>query len=205
MNVMAGVEVFSVVSSCCILLKRIALFDLQLHVPELALSYCDRVYESGLQQHSAKSYGNIYLTLLQIYLNPTKTTKNFEKKITNLVTSQSPGIPKVGSGTPAKVKGGRFKKIAEIEGAEDTRLSPSGTDSGRSDGDTEDTAEEGGSAIMLDQVLDLLSKRWDRIHGAQALKLLPRDTKLQVNEPSKHDGIHELDENVSLFLIKGLK
>ncbi|XP_055822857.1 vacuolar sorting protein 39-like [Solanum dulcamara] len=151
----------------------------KLHVPELALCYCDRVYESGLQQHSAKSYGNIYLTLLQIYLNPTKTTKNFEKKITNLVSSQSPGIPKVGSGTPAKVKGGRFKKIAEIEGAEDTRFSPSGTDSGRSDGDTEDAAEEGGSTIMLDQVLDLLSKRWDRIHGAQALKLLPRDTKLQ--------------------------
>ncbi|XP_015082191.1 vacuolar sorting protein 39-like [Solanum pennellii] len=151
----------------------------KLHVPELALSYCDRVYESGLQQHSAKSYGNIYLTLLQIYLNPMKTTKNFEKKITNLVSSQSPGIPKVGSGTPAKVKGGRFKKIAEIEGAEDTRFSPSGTDSGRSDGDTEDAAEERDSTIMLDQVLDLLSKRWDRIHGAQALKLLPRDTKLQ--------------------------
>ncbi|TMW98223.1 hypothetical protein EJD97_004346 [Solanum chilense] len=151
----------------------------KLHVPELALSYCDRVYESGLQQHSAKSYGNIYLTLLQIYLNPMKTTKNFEKKITNLVSSQSPGIPKVGSGTPAKVKGVRFKKIAEIEGAEDTRFSPSGTDSGRSDGDTEDAAEEGDSTIMLDQVLDLLSKRWDRIHGAQALKLLPRDTKLQ--------------------------
>ncbi|KAH0744878.1 hypothetical protein KY290_032871 [Solanum tuberosum] len=151
----------------------------KLHVPELALSYCDRVYESGLQQHSAKYYGNIYLTLLQIYLNPMKTTKNFEKKITNLVSSQSPGIPKIGSGTPAKVKGGRFKKIAEIEGAEDTRFSPSGTDSGRSDGDTEDAAEEGDSTIMLDQVLDLLSKRWDRIHGAQALKLLPRDTKLQ--------------------------
>ncbi|KAK6785339.1 hypothetical protein RDI58_018794 [Solanum bulbocastanum] len=151
----------------------------KLHVPELALSYCDRVYESGLQQHSAKSSGNIYLTLLQIYLNPMKTTKNFEKKITNLVSSQSPGIPKVGSGTPAKVKGGRFKKIAEIEGAEDTRFSPSGTDSGRSDGDTEDAAEEGDSTIMLDQVLDLLSKRWDRIHGAQALKLLPKDTKLQ--------------------------
>ncbi|PHT43680.1 hypothetical protein CQW23_17705 [Capsicum baccatum] len=151
----------------------------KLHVPELALSYCDRLYDSGLEQHSAKSYGNIYLTLLQIYLNPTKTTKNFEKKITNLVSSQSPGIPKVGSGTPAKVKGVRFKKIAEIEGAEDTRFSPSGTDSGRSDGDTEDAAEEGGSTIMLDQVLDLLSKRWDRINGAQALKLLPRDTKLQ--------------------------
>lgn len=78
------------------------------------------------------------------------------------------------------MKGGRSKKIAEIGGAEYTQFSPSGTDSGRSDGDTEDAAEEGGSAIMLDQVLDLLSRRWDRIHGAQAVKLLPRDTKLQV-------------------------
>ncbi|XP_015066691.1 vacuolar sorting protein 39-like isoform X1 [Solanum pennellii] len=151
----------------------------KLHVPELALSYCDRVYDSGLQQHSAKSYGNIYLTLLQIYLNPRKTTKKFEKKITNLVSAQSPRIPKVGLGTTGKVKGGRSKKIAEIGGAEDTRFSLSGTDSGKSDGDTEDAAEEGGSTIMLDQVLDLLSRRWDRIHGAQALKLLPRDTKLQ--------------------------
>ncbi|TMX00713.1 hypothetical protein EJD97_000302 [Solanum chilense] len=151
----------------------------KLHVPELALSYCDRVYDSGLQQHSAKSYGNIYLTLLQIYLNPRKTTKKFEKKITNLVSAQSRRIPKVGLGTTGKVKGGRSKKIAEIGGAEDTRFSLSGTDSGRSDGDTEDAAEEGGSTIMLDQILDLLSRRWDRIHGAQALKLLPRDTKLQ--------------------------
>ncbi|KAK6798097.1 hypothetical protein RDI58_005799 [Solanum bulbocastanum] len=151
----------------------------KLHVPELALSYCDRVYDSGLQQHSAKSYRNIYQTLLQIYLNPTKTTKKFEKKITNLVSAQSHGIPKVGLGTTAKVKGGRSKKIAEIGGAEDTQFSLSGTDSGRSDGDTEHAVEEGGSTIMLDQVLDLLSRRWDRIHGAQALKLLPRDTKLQ--------------------------
>ncbi|KAM3363138.1 hypothetical protein P3S68_017992 [Capsicum galapagoense] len=154
----------------------------KLHVPELALSYCDRVYDSGLKQHSAKSYGNIYLTLLQIYLNPTKTARNFEKNITNVVSSQSPGIPKVGFGTTAKVKGGHTKKIAEIGGAEDSRFSPSGTDSGRSDGDTEDAAEEGGSTIMLDQGLDLLSRRWDRIHGAQALKLLPRDTKLQVKD-----------------------
>ncbi|MBA0803084.1 hypothetical protein Gohar_013332, partial [Gossypium harknessii] len=28
-------------------------------------------------------------------------------------------------------------------------------------------------------VLDLLSRRWDRINGAQALRLLPRETKLQ--------------------------
>ena len=160
------------------------------------------MYDSGLQQHSAKSYGNIYLTLLQIYLNPRKTTKKFEKKITNLVSAQSPRIPKVGLGTTGKVKGGRSKKIAEIGGAEDTRFSLSGTDSGRSDGDTEDAAEEGGSTIMLDQVLDLLSRRWDRIHGAQALKLLPRDTKLQVKETSKCDGIHELDKEVGHYLIK---
>ncbi|CAA2981052.1 vam6 Vps39 [Olea europaea subsp. europaea] len=32
---------------------------------------------------------------------------------------------------------------------------------------------------MLDKVLDLLSKRRDRINGAQALRLLPRDTKLK--------------------------
>ncbi|KAK2974991.1 hypothetical protein RJ640_012857 [Escallonia rubra] len=152
----------------------------KLHVPELALSYCDRVYESGLHQHSAKSNSNIYLTLVQIYLNPQRTTKNFEKRITNLVASQSTTVPKVSSWTSAKTRGGRLaKKIAEIEGAVDTRISPSSTDSGRSDGDADDPVEEAGSTIMLDEVLDLLSQRWDRLNGAQALKLLPRETKLQ--------------------------
>ncbi|KAM7529712.1 hypothetical protein LguiB_033122 [Lonicera macranthoides] len=153
----------------------------KLHVPQLALSYCDRVYESGLHQPSAKSYGNIYVTLMQIYLNPRRTTKNFEKRITNLVSSQNTtAIPKVSSWTTVKTKAGRLaKKIAEIEGAEDTRISASSTDSGRSDGDADDLGEEGGSTIMLDEVLDLLSQRWDRVHGAQALKLLPRETKLQ--------------------------
>lgn len=155
--------------------------DLQLHVPELALSYCDRVYESGLHQQSVHTYNNIYLTLLQIYLNPQKTTKNYEKRIINLASSQSNSTPKLSSWTTVKTKGGRLaKKIAEIEGAEVTRISPSSTDSGRSDGDADDRGEEEGSAIMLEEVLDLLSQRWDRIHGAQALKLLPRETKLQV-------------------------
>ncbi|KAG8383988.1 hypothetical protein BUALT_Bualt04G0071000 [Buddleja alternifolia] len=149
----------------------------KLNVPDLALSYCDRVYESGLQQ-SAKSFGNIYLTLLQIYLNPQKTTKNFEKRITNLISTQSPGIPKVGPGI-GKTKIRLSKKIAEIEGAEETRISQSGTDSGKSDGDTDDVIEEGSSTIMLDKVLDLLGRRWDRINGAQALRLLPRETKLK--------------------------
>ncbi|XP_073293751.1 vacuolar sorting protein 39-like isoform X1 [Primulina huaijiensis] len=150
----------------------------KLNVPELALSYCDRVYESAVGQHAAKSYGNIYLTLLQIYLNPRKTTKNFEKRITNLISSQSFAIPKVGPGT-GKTKGRLNKKIAEIEVAEETRINTSGTDSGKSDGDTDDAIELGASTIMLDKVIDLLGQRWDRINGAQALKLLPRETKLK--------------------------
>lgn len=155
--------------------------NLQLHVPELALSYCDRVYESGLHQQSVNTYNNIYLTLLQIYLNPKKTIKNFEKRITNLVSSQSNSTPKLSTWTAVKTKGGRLsKKIAEIEGAEVMRISPSSTDSGRSDGDADDHGEEEGSSIMLEEVLHLLGQRWDRIHGAQALKLLPRETKLQV-------------------------
>lgn len=133
-------------------------------------------------QISGKTSGNIYLTLLQIYLNPQRTTKNFEKRITSLVSSQSTSIPRISSGSSVKAKGGRSaKKIAEIEGAEDMRVSLSSTDSGRSDGDADEPNEEGGSIIMIDEVLDLLGRRWDRIHGAQALKLLPRETKLQVS------------------------
>nr|XP_043607613.1 vacuolar sorting protein 39-like [Erigeron canadensis] len=147
----------------------------KLHVPDMALSYCDRVYESGLHQQPAKAPGNIYLTLLQIYLNPQRTTKDIEKRINNLVSSPSPKV----SWTSLKGKGrGLGKKIADIEGAEDTRISLSGTDSGKSDGDG-DGDEEAISNIMLDEVLDVLSQRWDRVQGAQALKLLPKETKLQ--------------------------
>ncbi|XP_044470200.1 vacuolar sorting protein 39 [Mangifera indica] len=160
----------------------LSLYVHKLHLPELALAYCDRLYESLAHQQSAKSSGNIYLTLMQIYLNPSRTTKNFEKRITNVLSSQNTSLPKVGSGTSVKTKGGRAtKKIAAIEGAEDSRFSPSSTDSGRSDGDAdgEEFSEEGGSTIMLDEVIDLLSQRWNRINGAQALKLLPKETKLQ--------------------------
>ncbi|KAK2372893.1 vacuolar sorting protein [Trifolium repens] len=156
----------------------LSLYVHKLHVPELALSYCDRVYES-MHQPSVKNSSNIYLLLLQIYLNPRRTTASFEKRISHLLLSPpSSAISKVSS-TSVKSKGGRgTKKIAEIEGAEDTKVSLSSTDSSKSDGDT-DEFNEGGSTIMLDEVLDLLSRRWDRINGAQALKLLPRETKLQ--------------------------
>ncbi|KAK9990410.1 hypothetical protein SO802_025395 [Lithocarpus litseifolius] len=158
----------------------LSLYVHKLHVPELALAYCDRVYESVVHQPSVKSSGNIYLTLLQIYLNPRRTTKNFEKRITNIVSPLNTSIPKVVPGTSVKAKVGRAnKKIASIEGAEEMRVSQSSTDSSRSDGDVDESSEEGGSAIMLDEILDLLSRRWDRLNGAQALKLLPRETKLQ--------------------------
>ncbi|KAL6273943.1 hypothetical protein ACE6H2_024635 [Prunus campanulata] len=158
----------------------LSLYVHKLHVPELALSHCDRVYESLVHQQSSRSSGNIYLTLLQIYLNPRRTTKNFEKRITNLVSPQNIGTPKVGSANTVKSKGGRGnKKIAAIEVADDIRVGQSSTDSSRSDGDADESSEEGGSTIMLDEVLDLLSRKWDRINGAQALKLLPRETKLQ--------------------------
>ncbi|KAF5463988.1 hypothetical protein F2P56_014106 [Juglans regia] len=158
----------------------LSLYVHKLHVPELALAYCDRVYESVVHQPSIKSSGNIYLTLLQIYLNPRRTTKNFEQRITNLVSPYHTSIPKVGSASSTKARGGRgSKKIASIEGAEDMRVSQSGTDSSRSDGDADESSGEGGSTIMLDEILDLLSQRWDRLNGAQALKLLPRETKLQ--------------------------
>ncbi|KAL5557285.1 hypothetical protein UlMin_039521 [Ulmus minor] len=157
----------------------LSLYVHKLHVPELALSYCDRLYESVAHQPSGRSPGNIYLTLLQIYLNPQRTTKNFENRITNLVSPINISTPKVGSATSVKGRGRGTKKIAAIEGAEEVRASPSSTDSNRSDGDTDEFSEEGGSTIMLDEVLDLLSRRWDRLNGAQALKLLPRETKLQ--------------------------
>ncbi|KAL2906545.1 Vacuolar sorting protein 39 [Bienertia sinuspersici] len=143
--------------------------DGELHVPELALSYCDRVYESQLHKSSGKSFSNVYLSLLQIYLNPRRTTRNIERGINRYVTAPNAEIKKVSSSTAIRSKGGRLnRKIAEIEGAEDMRLSPSNTDSGKSDGDADDASDEGGSNIMLDEALDLLSCRWERINGAQA-------------------------------------
>ncbi|KAE8709524.1 protein-lysine methyltransferase METTL21C-like [Hibiscus syriacus] len=156
----------------------LSLYVHKLRVPEMALAYCDCVYESAVHQLPGKSSGNIYLTLLQIYLYPQKTTKNFERRIANLALSPNTSVQKVGSGASMRSKGGR-RKIASRKGAEDMRISSSHTDSGRSDGDIEESSEEGDSTVMFDQVLDLLSRRWDRINEAQALKLLSRETKLQ--------------------------
>ncbi|KAG4153784.1 hypothetical protein ERO13_D03G014800v2 [Gossypium hirsutum] len=151
----------------------LSLYVHKLHVPELALAYCDRVYDSAVHRLPVKSCGNLYLTLLQIYLNPPKTTKYFENSIMNLASSPNTSTQKVSSVASLKSKVGR-KKIASIEGAEDMRIGPSNTDT-----TIEESSEEGGSTVMFDQVLDLLSRRWDRINGAYTLKILPRETKLQ--------------------------
>ncbi|GJM96404.1 hypothetical protein PR202_ga13235 [Eleusine coracana subsp. coracana] len=147
-------------------------YNCTLQMPDRAVAYCDHVYEEGAQQPSKS---NIYFNLLQIYLNPRKVQKEFEQKTIPLA-SHFPGNQKVSSAT--KVRMGRTgKKVVEIEGADDMRFSPSGTDSSRSDGDGDDVSD--GGPIMLNEALELLSQRWDRINGAQALRLLPRDTKLQ--------------------------
>ncbi|KAL9241643.1 hypothetical protein vseg_015730 [Gypsophila vaccaria] len=156
----------------------LSLYIHKLHVPDLALSYCDRVYESQAHQSPGKVLGNIYLTLLQIYLNP-RTTRYFEKRMNNLVSAPSAENKRIGSMASIRGRGRTTRKIAEIEGAEDVRFSASSTDSGKSDGDADEASDEGGSHIMLDEALDLLSQRWERINGAQALKMLPKETKLK--------------------------
>ncbi|PWA81788.1 citron homology (CNH) domain protein [Artemisia annua] len=187
-----------------------------LHLPELALSYCDRVYEAGLNQQSGKIQGNIYLTLMQVYLNPRKTTKKVEKRITSLVSSPSSGNLKAGwSAVKAKGKG-LGRKIALIEGAEDTRIRAYSSDGGKSDGgrsdggrsdyDTDDVIEEGSSAMMLDEVLDVLIQRWDRVHGAKALRLLPKETKLQKLYPFLGPLMKKTSESYRNFsVIKSLR
>lgn len=158
---------------------------LQLQLPEKAVAYCDRLYDEGLNQPT-RTNSNIYLTLLQIYLNPRKTARDSQRKVAPVASQVAP------KPANSKLKGGfrLSKKVVEIEFAEEARFSASGTDSGRSDGDMDELSEdgqcqsqdEGGSkGIMLNEAMDLLSRRWDRINGAQALKLLPRDTKLQVS------------------------
>ncbi|KAJ3672865.1 hypothetical protein LUZ60_006239 [Juncus effusus] len=147
----------------------LSLYVHKLHLPEKAVAYCDRLFEEG---------SNIYLTLLQIYLNPSKTLRDFESRRKASKASQEI-IPK----NKGK-SGARFSKnkIVEIEFAEEKRFGTStGTDSARSDNDFEDENEgqNGNYEIMLSEAMDLLSKKWDRINGAQALKILPKDTKLQ--------------------------
>ncbi|KAL8231097.1 hypothetical protein R6Q57_000875 [Mikania cordata] len=173
----------------------------KLHLPELALSYCDRVYESEVNQ---KATGNIYLILLQVYLNPQRNTKKIEKKINNLVSSPSSGDLKVGWSS-IKSKGRRLgKKIAEIEGAEDKRMKAYNSDGAKSEVENDFIVEN--SMIMPDEVLDILRQRWDRIHGPKALRLMPKETKLQKVYPFLGPLMRKTSESYRNFsVIKSLR
>ena len=146
------------------------------------MSYCDRVFESS------RGSSSIYLTLLQIYLNPQSSTLELERKTKNFLPPIKP--------IQIRSRNGRgLKKIASIECSEDTSSTPSSTDSGRSDCDGDDMVEEVDHK-MLNYALELLSQRWDRINGAQALQLLPRKIKLMV----KYFKTWSLSLNVFIFL-----
>uniref|UniRef100_M4D265 CNH domain-containing protein n=1 Tax=Brassica campestris TaxID=3711 RepID=M4D265_BRACM len=62
------------------------------YAPDLALAYCDRIHESISYLPSGKPSSNIYLTLLQIYLNPKKSAKDFAKRIVALGSFKLGGV-----------------------------------------------------------------------------------------------------------------
>lgn len=102
------------------------------------------------------------------------------------------------------------KKIAEIEGPEDLMQSLSSTDSapesGRSDGEESTEGGKNMEGMMLNEALNLLSRRWDRINGAQALRLLPSDTKLQQLLPFLEPLLKKSSEaRRNLSVIKSLR
>ncbi|XP_076960702.1 vacuolar sorting protein 39-like isoform X2 [Bidens hawaiensis] len=172
----------------------------KLNLPELALSYCDRLYESEVNR---RPEGSIYLILLQVYLNPQRTNTRIEKKIKSLVSSPMNDW-KAGWSTIKSKARGLGKKIVEIEGAEDKRTKASSSDGGKSDFD--DDFDEENSTIMLDEVLDILKKRWDRFHGPKALRLMPRETNLKKLYPFLGPLMRKTSESCRNFaVIKSLR
>jgi len=136
-----------------------------------------------LRQPDRRGALKIYHTLLKVYLNPQISTKEFDRTIATLTASRGQVTHKVGFAH--KVKGHVAKKISEIEGLEDPTQNLSSADSapeiGRSDGEESTEGGKSMEGMMLDEALNLLSRRWDRIDGVKALHLLPSETKLQVN------------------------
>ncbi|KAK1319375.1 hypothetical protein QJS10_CPB04g01941 [Acorus calamus] len=182
--------------------RALSLYVHKLHLPDMALAYCDRVYEA-VRNRPSRSSANIYVTLLQIYLNVRRVEES-ELCPLNPLPSFNTGNQKVSS-----IKFNRRRasnKIAEIEGADEIRSSPNSTDSGRSNGDVDELNGGGEGPIMLNEALDLLSKRWDRINGAQALRLLPRDTKLLNVHPFLAPLLKKSSEGRHNYsIIKGLR
>ncbi|KAH8942321.1 hypothetical protein BDL97_14G092800 [Sphagnum fallax] len=179
----------------------LTLYAHKLHESERALAYCDRVFQSsspGLwnstntlsplapgSQPKDPAAANIYLTLLDVYLKPQAAINEFDRSIASLAPLR--GFVNQRTNVTPRMKG--TKKIAQIEeGAYysgQSVSSESAVDSGRSEGEAETLEQQStvsAEGIMLEEALGLLSSRWERLDGAQALRMLPSDTKLQVQE-----------------------
>ncbi|CAM6117042.1 unnamed protein product [Calypogeia fissa] len=177
----------------------LTLYVHKLHQPELALAYCDRVYQSAVSGRKGTTKTslpalaapgdqagvNIYLTLLEVYLKQKMSVREYDRSIAGFSPAATIGSSKsfaaLKPSPGQKGKGQVARKIAEIENAEDSKYSStdSAPDSSRSD--TEELA--GGTTsvegYLLDDALRLLSNRWDRFDGARALRMIPSDTKLE--------------------------
>lgn len=174
----------------------LTLYAHKLHEPDLALAYCDRVYaptNPGMRPNTAslaslalKPYpkdpaaANIYLTLLEVYLRPKAAIQEFDRSIASL----APVNNTVNQRATAAPRTRGIRKIAQIEdgaysGSPSTDSAP---ENGRSEGELEPLEQQGtvsDQGIMLEEALGLLGKRWERMDGAQALRMLPSDTTLQ--------------------------
>lgn len=185
----------------------LTLYAHKLHEPDLALKYCDKVFlvnmaslndtkasNASAKKPVDKSAINVYLTLLQVYLKPTSAVREYDRSVASLDFTKK--FPSQRVSITHKAKGHVARKIAQIEGADGNRQSLSSestTESGKSDGEDNwqqslssgnesaaaERSDQNEEKVMLNEALDLLSRRWDRIDGAQALSLLPADTKLQ--------------------------
>ncbi|KAG0561985.1 hypothetical protein KC19_9G108400 [Ceratodon purpureus] len=174
----------------------LTLYAHKLHEPDLALAYCDRVYaptNSGMHPNTASlaslalrplpkdpAAANIYLTLLEVYLKPKAAIQEFDRSIASL----APVNNTVNQRATAAPRTRGARKIAQIEdgayyGSPSTDTTP---ENGRSESELEPLEQQStvsDQGIMLEEALGLLGKRWERMDGAQALRMLPSDTTLQ--------------------------
>lgn len=208
----------------------LTLYAHKLRDSELALKYCDNVFlATKTNSNSSNANGatkkpvekgaiNVYLTLLQVYLKPNAAVREYDRSVvsldfTNKFASQRTNIAH-------RTKGHVARKVAQIEGADDSRHYVSGestAESGKSDGEDnlqynlnfgneKEKSDQGGEKVMLDEALDLLSSRWDCIDGAQALTLLPGDTKLERLYPFLEPLVRKSSEQRrNLSVIKNLR
>lgn len=73
-----------------------------------------------------------------------------------------------------------FCILGAYDGIPSANSSP---ENGRSESESEPLEQQStvsDQGIMLEEALGLLSQRWERMDGAQALRMLPSDTTLQV-------------------------